>query len=148
MKDCCPTTHTHAHTYMYIYRWIDWWFLNTHGRWYSYKPGDFYLPIVKWFQVLLYNRYNSCSVICLYTVCPIWPIDMALSGATTVGQRRLWSDGNKGVLRIPQIFKAGASPLDCLMSYQRHWASLNPLQRCSQGILHTQLTDIPSLEQI
>ena len=31
----------------------------------------------------------------------IWPIDRALSGATTQGQSELGSDGNEGVLRIP-----------------------------------------------
>ena len=32
----------------------------------------------------------------------IWPIDRALSDATTPGQSRLKSNGNEGVLRIPQ----------------------------------------------
>ena len=42
----------------------------------------------------------------------IWPVDRTLSGATTLGQSRPGSDGNKGVLLIP-----GASPLDYLVSY-------------------------------
>ena len=32
----------------------------------------------------------------------IWPIDRTLSGATTLGLCRPGSNGNKGVLRIPQ----------------------------------------------
>ena len=32
----------------------------------------------------------------------IWPIDRTLSGATTPGQSGPESDGNEGVLRIPQ----------------------------------------------
>ena len=32
----------------------------------------------------------------------IWPIDRTLSGATTPGQSGHGSDGNEGVLRIPQ----------------------------------------------
>ena len=32
----------------------------------------------------------------------IWPIDRTLSGATTLGQSEVGSDGNEGVLCIPQ----------------------------------------------
>ena len=47
-----------------------------------------------------------------------WPIDRTLSGATTPGQSGPRSNGNEGVLHIPQSFSiTGASPLDCLMSY-------------------------------
>ena len=55
-----------------------------------------------------------------YIVCSIWPIDRTLSGATTLGQNGLGSNGNKGVLHIPQISKAGAMLLDCLESYVGH----------------------------
>ena len=37
--------------------------------------SSFYFHTVKWFQVLLYNGHNFISVICLHTVCSIWPID-------------------------------------------------------------------------
>ena len=47
----------------------------------------------------------------------IWPIERALSGAKTAGQSGPGSNGNKGVLHIPQISKTGASPLDGLMPY-------------------------------
>ena len=71
------------------------------------------------------------------------PIDRALSGATTPGQSGPGSDGNEGVLHIPQSFStAGTSPSDCLVSYPGHslGGGLTPLQRCSQCILQPQLT--------
>ena len=51
----------------------------------------------------------------------IRPTDRTLSGATKWGQSGPGSDGNEGLLHIPQISKVGASPSDCLMSYQGHW---------------------------
>ena len=51
----------------------------------------------------------------------IWPIDRALSGATTLGQSGPGSDGNKGVLRIPQSTSiTGTSQSYCLVSYLGH----------------------------
>ena len=48
----------------------------------------------------------------------IWPIDRTLSGATTPGQSGPGSDGNEGMLRIPQSSNlTGTSPWDCLVSY-------------------------------
>ena len=48
-------------------------------------------------------------------------MDMALSGATTPGQSGPGSDGNEGVLRIPQSPSiTGTSPSDCLVSYPGH----------------------------
>ena len=48
----------------------------------------------------------------------VWPIDRALSGATTPGQIRTGSDGNERVLRIPQNSSiTWTSPSGCLMSY-------------------------------
>ena len=44
-----------------------------------------------------------------------------LSGATTPGQSGPGSDGNKGVIRIPQSSStAGTSPSDCLVSYPEY----------------------------
>ena len=46
----------------------------------------------------------------------MWPVDRTLSGTTTAGQCELGSDGNEGLLRIPQsscITEASAA--DCLM---------------------------------
>ena len=46
----------------------------------------------------------------------IQPIDRALSGATTPGQSGPGSDGNEGVLHMPQSSSiAGTSPSDCLV---------------------------------
>ena len=51
----------------------------------------------------------------------IWPIDRTLSGITTLGQSGPGSDGNEGVLRIPQSSSiTGTSPSDCLISYPGH----------------------------
>ena len=51
----------------------------------------------------------------------IKPIDRALSGATIPGLSGPGSNGNKGVLCIPQSSSiTGASPLDCLVSYLEH----------------------------
>ena len=49
------------------------------------------------------------------------PIDRALSGATTPGQSGPVSDGNKGILRIPQSSSiTRTSPSDCLVLYSGH----------------------------
>ena len=53
------------------------------------------------------------SIITQFTF--IWPIDRTLSGAITLGQSGPGSDGKEGVYCI-----AGASPLDCLVSYPGH----------------------------
>ena len=51
----------------------------------------------------------------------IWPIDRTLSGVTTPGQSEPESNGNEGVLCIPQSPSiTGASPLDGLVSYWGH----------------------------
>ena len=51
----------------------------------------------------------------------IWPIDRTISGATTPGQRGFGSDGNEGILHIPQTSNfTVASPSDCLGSYPGH----------------------------
>ena len=48
-------------------------------------------------------------------------MDRTLSGATIPGQSRPGSDGNEGVLRIPQSpSNTGTSPLDYFMSYPGH----------------------------
>ena len=50
----------------------------------------------------------------------MWPFNRTLSVATTPGQRRPWSDDNKGVLYIPNLQHYWNSPSDCLVSYTRH----------------------------
>ena len=75
------------------------------------------LYTVKWFQVLLYNSHNLTLVICLHTVCSIWPINRTLSGPITLSKSGPGSNGCGGVLYIPQISKAGSLLLDSFMSY-------------------------------
>ena len=50
----------------------------------------------------------------------IRPIDRTFSGVTTPGQSGSGSNGNEGVLHIPQSSRTGASPSDCLVSYLRN----------------------------
>ena len=51
----------------------------------------------------------------------IWPIDRALSGATTSGQSEPGNNGNEGLLCIAQSSSiTGTSPSDCLVSYPGH----------------------------
>ena len=51
----------------------------------------------------------------------IWPIDRTLSGSTSSGQSGPGSNGNEGVLRIPQSSNiTEASPSDCLELYPGH----------------------------
>ena len=97
---------------------------------------------VTWFQLLLHNSHNLL-VICLHTVCSIWPIDRTISGATTPDQSGLGSNGKDWILYIPQSSKSGALPLDGLMSYPGHsGGGLTPLQRCSQCNLYLRLTGL------
>ena len=62
----------------------------------------------------------------------ICPIDRALSGVATLGQSGPGSNGNKGVLYIPQSSSiTRAYPSDCLVSYPEHlllWGGI-PLRR-------------------
>ena len=51
----------------------------------------------------------------------MWPIGRTLSGATTPCQCGPGSDGNEGVLCIPQSYRiTGTSSSDCLVSYPGH----------------------------
>ena len=93
-----------------------------------------FLHTVEWFQVLLYNSHNSKSIICLHTVYSIWPIDRTLSGTTTPSLSGTGSNGNEGVLPIPQISKAAASPLDCLMLCPVHSLEVGVLPLCRDAV--------------
>ena len=69
----------------------------------------------------------------------IWPINRTLSGATTLGQSGLGSNGNNGILNIPQNSSiTGASPSDCLMSYPGHLLRVGslPLYRDADGVFN------------
>ena len=72
----------------------------------------------------------------------IWPIDRTLSTVTIPGQTGPRSDGNEGVLRIPQGSSfIEASPSDCFVSYPGHsLGCLTPQQRNSRYILQLQPT--------
>ena len=77
----------------------------------------------------------------------IWPIDRSLSSATTPGQSWPWSDGNKGVLRIPQSSSiTETSSPDCLVLYPGHslWRGVLPLCRDAAGVFcrHIQLGQV------
>ena len=78
------------------------------------------------FQTIQYSIRTCFSSIGL--------IDRTLSGATTPGQSEPGSNGNEGVLSIPQSSGInGTSPSDCLVSYLEHLfrESLTPQQRYS-----------------
>ena len=66
-------------------------------------------------------------------------MDRALSDATTPGQSGPGSNGNEGVLRIPQSPSiTGTSPSDCLVSYQdTHWRVGLPLCRGSVSVFYS-----------
>ena len=68
----------------------------------------------------------------------VWPIDRTLSCAITPKQSGLGSDGNKGVLCIPQSSSiTGTSPLDCLVSYTGHsFRGVLPLCREAVGVFY------------
>ena len=73
----------------------------------------------------------------------IWPIDRTLSGATSPGQSEPGSDGNEGVLRIPQSSRiTRISPSDFLVSYPGHslgvggsYSSAKPTEQINKCIL-------------
>ena len=71
------------------------------------------------FQAIQFNqtiRFTISMPLVLFN-----PYIGPLSGATTPGQSGPGSDGNEGVLRIPQSSSnAGTSPSDCLVSYPGH----------------------------
>ena len=72
-------------------------------------------------SIAIYNSQNLKLVICLFRVCSICPLDRTQSSATTSGQGKPESNGNKGVLCIPQSSSiTGVSPSDYLVSYTGH----------------------------
>ena len=73
-------------------------------------------------QILLCNNTNSIkyqSFMCPISNVSIWPIDGTLSGTTTPVQNGPGSNGNIGVLRIPESAWSEASPSDCMVTYTR-----------------------------
>ena len=86
------------------------------------------------FQTILSSRRTKFSSICL--------LDRTISCATTSAESGPGSDGNKGVLCIPQSsIITEASPSDCLMLYPGHSLEGSySVQRYSQCILQPQPT--------
>ena len=71
------------------------------------------------FQVIQFTQTIQFSISMLLVL--FNPKIGPLSGATTLGQSGPGSDGNEGVLHIPQSSStAGTSPSDCLVSYPGH----------------------------
>ena len=66
-------------------------------------------------------------------------IDRALLGATISGQSGLGTNGNEGVLRIPQSSSiTGTSPSDCLVSYPGHsLGGVLPVGRGASGVFYS-----------
>ena len=63
-----------------------------------------------------------------------------LSSATTLGQSGPGSDGNEGVLHIPQSSSiTGTSPSDCLALYQGHslLEEVSPFRRGAVGVFYS-----------
>ena len=70
----------------------------------------------------------------------IWPIDRNLSDASTPSQCELGSYVNEGLLDIPPISKAEASPSDCITSYLGHSFGVGrvlPLYRDAVGVFYS-----------
>ena len=88
---------------------------------------DFVDKIIKRTRVLFctqLNGFKSCDITItiyrqsfVFTVCSICSIGRTLSGTITPGQSESGSNGNEGVLHIPQISKARASLSAGLISY-------------------------------
>ena len=66
--------------------------------------------------VLFQTIYFNISILFSY----IWSIDRILSGAPTPGQSGPWSDGNEGVLRVPQSSRITVASPSELVSYPGH----------------------------
>ena len=80
--------------------------------------NDLFNPFLYVWTVLF--QTIQFSIITLFS--SIWPIDRTISGAITLSQSGIRSDGNNGVFRIPQSSSiSGASPLDWLVSYPGHF---------------------------
>ena len=91
------------------------------------------------FQAIQFSQIVLIQTI-KYALCSIQPIDRTLSGATTPGQGRDESNGNEGVLRIPQSSSiTGTSPSDCLVSYTRTLIGVGvlPLCRGTVGVFYS-----------
>ena len=67
--------------------------------------------------------------------CSIWPMEMTLSGATTLGQSGPGSDGNVEVFHIPQNSSiTGTTPSYYLVSYPGHSLVVGVLIICREVV--------------
>ena len=101
---------------MIYQHWIDSLFIWVYGisTFVSYLMPNLFL--YKW-TFLIQTIQFSISM----HFSSIWPINRTLSGAPTPSQSGPESDGNEGVLHIPQSSSiTGTSPSDCLVSYPEH----------------------------
>ena len=90
------------------------------------------------------SETKEFACICIY-ICITVVIDIFMAiqqDASTLGQSGPGSDGNEGVLRIPQSSGiTGNSSWNCLVSYQDiRCRGLTPLHRSGRYILQTQPT--------
>ena len=71
-------------------------------------------------------------------------MDRALLGTTIPGQSGPWSNGNEGVLSIPQSSSiTGTSPSDCLVSYPGYLLGRGSYPSAEmQSVYSTALADI------
>ena len=93
------------------------WFLLVWFGFMAHKP--LWVIHAKSIFIHIKNFISNNSVSISIQFSSIWPIDRTLSGATILGQSGSGSDGNEGVLHIPQSFSiTGTSPSDCFVSYQ------------------------------
>ena len=73
----------------------------------------------------------------------IWPIDRTLSSATTLDQSGPVSDGNEGILHIPQSSSiTGALAWDGLMSYSGEWLGKSYPSAEMQSVYSTAPADL------
>ncbi len=79
----------------------------------------------------------------------VWPIDRTLSGATTLDQGEPGSDGNEGVLHIPQSSSiSGIWSSDCLVSYPGHPLEWSYLSAEMQSMYSAAPAELASIAQV
>ena len=113
----------------------------------AYLSKTFLFQAIQFSQTVLFQTIQfiiSMQLVLLVNLSMQLVLLVNLSGATIPGQSGPESDGNEGVLRIPQSSSiTGTSPLDGLVLYLGHslgGGGLTPLQRYSQCILQSQPT--------
>ena len=110
---------------------------------FGWLVGRSVLRLINPFWVIKHQiKFQTIQFIKSTQFSSIWPINRTLSSVTTPGQSAPGSNGNEGVLHIPQSSSiTRTSPSDCLVSYPGYLLRESyPLQRCSQSILQPQPT--------